>query len=841
MRLALAPALAAALAPAFAAALAAPAAAQDLTLEEKAAQLQNAAPAEPKLGLPAYDWWNEGLHGLARNGAATVFPQAIGLAATWDAALLTRVGDVVATEARAKWNARPRGAGSGLFEGLTIWSPNINIFRDPRWGRGQETYGEDPLLSGRLGAAFVRGLQGPDPAHPKVVATPKHLVAHSGPEGGRDGFSVQVAPRDLEETYLPAFRIAVTEGRAMSLMCAYNGVHGTPVCALPSLMIDRLRRDWGFTGLTVSDCDAVGNIWQFQYAARDAAQAAAMALKGGTDLNCGTTYAALPDAVRRGLVAEATVDAALARAVAMRRVLAAPSAWDRIAPAAVGAPAHRALAREAAEKSIVLLRNDAGLLPLSGRRVAVIGANADDLGVVEANYHGTAIRPVTPLAGIRARFPGATYAQGSVLADGSPVVVPETALSAAGRPGLAVRIVDAVGRVTTRRDRTIDLNLTKTAPFRATWTGTFTPPGPGDYRLVLGGPACWHACPPHDAIRLWIGDERRIDGTIGERALETVVRGGAPVPIRIEIDHRGGDEGVRLQWLPPAGPLLAEAERAARDADVVVAVVGLSPDLEGEALKVAVPGFALGDRTEVLLPEPQRRLLDRLAATGKPLVVVVAAGSAVALGGVRADAILYAWYPGVEGGTALARILAGDVSPSGRMPVTVYASTADLPAFVDYGMKERTYRFFTGTPEWRFGHGRGYTDFAYTAPRPPAGVAAGATVTVAVPVRNTGRRAAEEVVQAYLVPPAPAGRPGLTDPVLQHQLAAFVRVALRPGETRDATLAIDARRMSTVDRDGVRRVVPGDYRLWIGGGQPGDAPGVWTAFTVTGPARELPK
>ena len=358
---------------------------------------------------------------------------------------------------------------------------------------------------------------------------------------------------------------------------------------------------------------------------------------------------------------------------------------------------------------------------------------------------------------------------------------------------------------------------------------------------MLGGPACWHRCPPHDAIRLWIGDEKRIDGTIGDRPLETVVRGDAPVPIRVEIDHRGGDEGLRLQWLPPAEPLLAEAERVAREADVVVAVVGLSPDLEGEALKVAVPGFALGDRTEVRLPDPQRRLLARLAATGKPLVVVVAAGSAVALDGVRADAILYAWYPGVEGGTALARILAGDVSPSGRMPVTVYASTADLPAFVDYGMKERTYRFFTGTPEWRFGHGRGYTDFHYASPPPPGRVAAGDTVTVAVPVRNIGARAGEEVVQAYLVPPAPAARPGLTDPVLQRQLAAFVRVALRPGETRDATLAIDARRMSVVDRAGIRRVVPGDYRLWIGGGQPGDAPGVWTDFTVTGPAMELPR
>jgi beta-glucosidase len=827
----------------------APIAAQPVTLEQQAAQLQNAAPADPALGLPAYDWWNEGLHGLARNGQATVFPQAIALAATWDEKLLGQIGDVIATEARAKWNARPRDAARGLFEGLTIWSPNINIFRDPRWGRGQETYGEDPLLTGRLGTAFVRGLQGPDPAHPKVIATPKHFAVHSGPEAGRDGFDVDVSPHDLEATYLPAFRMTVTEGKPRSLMCAYNSIHGTPVCALSSLMVDRLRHDWGFTGLTVSDCDAVANIHLFHFNQPDAAHAAAAALKGGTDLNCGSTYAALPEAVGKGLVDRATVDAAFSRAMDARRMLGTvagtSSPWDKIPAADVGTPAHRALALEAAEKAIVLLENRKGTLPLGKAQIVVVGANADDLGVLEGNYHGTAIQPVTPLDGIRRRFgvDRVRYAQGSLLAEGSPVVVPETALRSGKEAGLMVEVRDATGRVTrTGTDRRIDFNFTKTAPFMASWTGMFVPPGPGRYRLSIDGPACWHACPPHDSVRLWIGKEKRIDGKIGDATLETEIAGGAPVPIRLEIDHKGGDEGLRLRWIAPAEVQQAEAVAAARAADAIVAVVGLSPDLEGEALKVSVPGFAGGDRTEIVLPEPQRRLLEALAQTGKPLIVAIASGSAVSLGDLKPDAVLQLWYPGVEGGTALARIVAGDINPSGRLPITIYRSAADLPAFVDYGMKERTYRYFSGTPAWPFGHGLSYTSFAYAAPRLSSSrIAAGANLTVTVPVRNSGMRAGDEVVQAYLVLPD-AGKPGnFTDPVLQRQLAGFQRVMLAPGQSAPVTLDIDARLMSSVDRQGIRSVLPGEYRLWLGGGQPGDGPGVWSRFTVTGAPVALPK
>ncbi|MCU6454314.1 glycoside hydrolase family 3 C-terminal domain-containing protein [Sphingomonas sp. A2-49] len=826
-----------------------------MTPEQKAAQLQSTAPADATAKLPAYDWWNEGLHGLARNGHATVFPQAIGLAATWDTDLLEQVGTVVSTEARARFNAKPVGADRRIYEGLTIWSPNINIFRDPRWGRGQETYGEDPYLTGKLGVAFIHGLQGPDPLHPRVVATPKHLAVHSGPEAGRDGFDVDPSPRDLEATYLPAFRRAVTEGKAQSLMCAYNSLHGIPACAASWLMNDRVRTAWGFTGFTVSDCDAVSNIHSFHHYRPDAAAAAAAAVRGGTDLNCGTAYAALPQALARGLVTGAEVDTALARALRARQALGiafgATSPWSRIRPTEVATPAHRKLALEAARKSIVLLQNTGDRLPLrNGTRIAVIGADADDLGVLQGNYHGTAVAPVTPLDGIRARFGdgNVTYAQGSILAEGAAVVLPETALRTDGKPGLRADYT-AAGAHAARRDRRIDLDLNRAAPapglpatgYTARWTGEFVPPGPGRYRLILDQSQCWKDCTMHDRARLILGGRTLHDGDLRRGRVElTVDSDGTPQPIELTLDHRSEDESFRLLWIPPAEPLLAQAVAAARQADVAVVVAGLSPDLEGEALSVQVPGFVGGDRTDIALPPPQQRLLDALRATGKPVVLVLTSGSAVAVD-PAADAILANWYPGESGGTALADVLAGAANPAGRLPVTIYRSTGDLPAFVDYGMKERTYRYFTGTPLWGFGHGLSYTRFAYAPPRGAPTVAAGSDLRIDATVTNAGARDGDEVVQAYLVPPTPAARAGFTDPVLQRQLVGFRRIAVKRGRTARIAFTLDPRAMSIVDRDGRRHVVPGAYRVWIGGGQPGDGAGRWHDFTVTGTDTELPK
>ncbi|WP_029013067.1 glycoside hydrolase family 3 C-terminal domain-containing protein [Niveispirillum irakense] len=832
-----------------------------MTLEEKAAQLQSTAPANPKVGIPAFDWWNEGLHGLARNGYATVFPQAVGLAATWDTALMQKVGDVVATEARAKYNAKPADADRRIFEGLTIWSPNINIFRDPRWGRGQETYGEDPHLTGAMGVAFIKGLQGPDPSQPKVIATPKHLAVHSGPEAGRDSFSVDVSPQDLESTYLPAFRQTIIEGEAQSLMCAYNAIHGVPVCAMPALMVDRLRKDWGFKGLTVSDCDAVANVHMFHHYRLDAAAASAVSLKGGTDLNCGNTYAALPEAVKRGLVTEAEIDTVLARALEARRVLGtafgAPSKWSSITPDQVNTPAHRALALEAARKAIVLLKNDNNILPLKpGTRIAVIGPNADDLGVLEASYKGAALNGVTPLDGLRRQFgpQNVRYAQGSVLVDTASVTMPETAFQADGKPGLKAEYFNSstvTGTpVLTRQDRRVDYNFARTSPlpqldpksFAVRWTGQFVPPGPGRYVLALDVPLCWKDCKRHDEVRLWIDGKQLHDGVLSKNRIEIpYVSDGKPVDLRLELDHYGEDEGLRLMWQAPAEPLLAQALTAAADADVIVAMVGLTADLEGEALQVTVPGFVGGDRTEIELPLIQRRLLQALRDTGKPMVVVLASGSAVTIDPALADAMLAAWYPGEEGGTAIAETLVGLNNPSGRLPVTIYQKTSDLPAFVDYGMKERTYRFFTGTPLYGFGHGLSYTSFGYDRIKAKAGDTK-SNVTVSVRVSNKGTLAGDEVVQAYIVPPAVKGPRTMTTPVLQRQLVGFTRANLKPGKGTEVSFTLDPRSLSVVARDGTRTVQPGTYKLWIGGGQPGGtAPGVWTEFTLQGESWELPK
>jgi beta-glucosidase len=840
-----------------------------LSLEEKAAQLQSAAPPIPRLGIRGYEWWNEGLHGLARNGPATVFPQAIGLAATWDEGLMGRVGEAVSTEARAKFNA-VGDRDPGRYEGLTIWSPNINIYRDPRWGRGQETYGEDPHLTGTLAAAFVRGIQGPDPQHPRAIATPKHFAVHSGPEAGRHGFDVDVSPQDLEATYLPAFRQAVVEGGARSVMCAYNAIHGFPACASPLLLDETLRRDWGFKGFVVSDCDAVDDMTQFHYFRLDNAASSAAALVAGDDLNCGNAYAQLPAAVRRGDLDEAMLDRAVVQLFEGRAALGALFAPDpanpyaRIGADAVNSPAHRALALEAARKSIVLLKNDRKRLPLAGTtKIAVIGPDADALEVLEANYHGTAVDPVTPLQGLRAQWGEGNirYAQGSTVAEGVPVAVPETALRTGVGSDAVQGLIGAyfddpalsgAPRVT-RTDRVVNFDWDRAAPapgldparYGVRWTGALVPPGPGQYALVVGVARCFD-CKGHDPVRLWVDDKLVVDDDGSGKALEAVLNFADTRPrrIRLELSHTGEDQGVRLQWRAPAAPQLAEAVKAASQADVVVAVVGLSPDVEGEALQVTVPGFDGGDRTDIALPAPQRRLLEALAATGKPLVVVLTSGGAVELDWARAhaDAILAAWYPGESGGVAIAETLAGLNNPAGRLPVTFYKSARDQPPLVEYAMKGRTYRYFEGEPTYPFGYGLSYTRFDYGAPSvSSAAPKAGENLIVETEVANVGGRAGDEVVQAYLIPPKPADYRGRqADRLLLRTLVGFDRVTLKPGERRKVRFTLSPRDLSQVARNGARAVVPGQYTLFVGGGQPGEGPGHEVTFTIEG-QQELPR
>ncbi|MDG2538783.1 glycoside hydrolase family 3 C-terminal domain-containing protein [Dyella jiangningensis] len=817
-----------------------------MTPAEKIAQLQSASPAIPRLNLPAYEWWSEGLHGFARDGEATVFPQAIGLAASWDPALLHAVGGVVAAQARDKFLATGWRKDHGRYNGLTIWSPNINIFRDPRWGRGQETYGEDPHLTATLGVAFIEGLQGDDPEHPTVIATPKHFVVHSGPEPGRHGFDVDVSPHDLEDTYLPAFRAAIVDGHAGSIMCAYNAIHGVPACALPWLLGERLRGDWGFKGFVVTDCDAVDDMTKFHYYRKDNAGSSASALRAGTDLNCGTAYDGLRAALADRQITQHDLDVAATRLFAARYRLGmfeASAPKPRVDPAA-----QTALALRAAGESIVLLKNRADTLPLRpGMRIAVVGPNADALSVLEANYHGTARHPVTPLDGMRQQF-GAQrvrYAQGATLAQGVPVPIPVTALRSApgtfGLKGEYFRSADLSGKpVTTRIDAKVDMDTDHASlakglgdsSYAVRWSGQLLPPGPGDYTLSVRVDRCFD-CRAHDPVRLYL-DGRLISATEGSEepaAANVHFADTQPHDVRLEWQHSGEDQGIHLQWMAPADAQLAEAMRAASDADVVVAFVGLSPDIEGEELKVDVPGFLGGDRTDIGLPPAQRKLLEAVSASGKPLVVVLMSGSAVAMTWAKdhADAILAAWYPGEQGGVAIAQTLAGAMNPAGRLPVTFYRDARDLPPFIDYGMKGRTYRYFDGEPLYAFGDGLSYTTFSYEAPALSATqLKAGDSLDVTVNVRNTGTRGGDEVAQLYLAYPGVAGAP-------RRALVGFQRIALAAGERHAVRFHLDARALSLVDADGVRTVRAGRYELYAGGRQPavGQVP---AAFTITGQA-----
>ncbi|MCW0460744.1 Xylan 1,4-beta-xylosidase [Xanthomonas sacchari] len=836
-----------------------------MTRAEKIAQAMNAAPAIPRLGVPAYEWWSEGLHGIARNGEATVFPQAIGLAATWNPELLHDVGTVTSTEARAKFNlAGGPGKDHPRYAGLTIWSPNINIFRDPRWGRGMETYGEDPYLTGRLAVGFIRGLQGDDLAHPRTIATPKHLAVHSGPEPGRHGFDVDVSPHDFEATYSPAFRAAIVDGQAGSMMCAYNSLHGTPACAADWLLDGRVRGDWGFKGFVVSDCDAIDDMTQFHYYRPDNAGSSAAALKAGHDLNCGSAYRELGIAFDRGEADEALLDRSLVRLFAARYRLGElqPQRNDpyaRLGATDIDSAAHRALALQAAQQSLVLLKNANATLPLRpGLRLAVLGPNADALAALEANYQGTSVQPVTPLQGLRTRFGAAqvAYAQGAPLAAGVPGMIPETALRSDGKPGLRGEYFDNLDLAGTprvqRQDRVVGFNWDHVAPakgvdkdrYSVRWSGELLPPGPGDYTLAVRVARCFD-CVGHDPVRLYIDDQLAVAGNAEDkhvpagmhnadgRNVETVLHfdDARPRRIRLELEHRGQDQGLRLEWLAPPALQLAEAERAVAQADAVVAFVGLSPDVEGEELRIDVPGFDGGDRNDLALPAAQQALLERAKASGKPLVVVLMSGSAVALNWAKqhADAIIAAWYPGQSGGTAIAQALAGDINPGGRLPVTFYRSTKDLPPYVSYDMKGRTYRYFKGEPLFPFGYGLSYTQFAYDAPQlSTATLQAGQPLQVSTTVRNTGARAGDEVVQVYLQYPQRAQSP-------LRSLVGFQRVHLQPGEARTLTFALDARQLSDVDRSGQRAVEAGDYRLFVGGGQPGTgAPGEDAAFSISG-------
>ena len=677
-----------------------------MTVEEKVSQMVHEAPAIQRLGVPAYNWWNECLHGVGRAGVASVFPQAIGLAATWNTELMRRVAIAISDEARAKHHAAlAADGGSEWYFGLTFWSPNINILRDPRWGRGQETYGEDPYLTARMGVEFVRGLQGDDARYLKLVATPKHYAVHSGPEKERHGFDARVSQRDLRETYLPAFRACVQEGGAMSVMSAYTRANGEACSASKTLLQDILRDEWGFAGYVVSDCGAIDDLVSGHRIVETAEEAAALAVEAGCDLNCGCTYKALAAAVQRGLVSEADLDRAVCRLFEARIRLGMLDPPEIVPYAQIplslnDCAEHRQLALEAARQSIVLLKNERNVLPLGPdvRRLAVIGPNADDVEVLLGNYNGTPSHAVTPLAGIRARAASrvrVTYAQGCGLVE----------------------------------------------------------------------------------------------------------------------ETEGG---------------LAEALEAALAADVVVMALGLSPRLEGEEGEENLIDKA-GDRQDLGLPEVQERLLRQVASVGKPVVLVLLSGSAVAVEWAKGnvEAIVATWYGGEEAGTALAEVLFGDYSPAGRLPLTVYESVHELPPFESYDMEGRTYRFFRGAPLFPFGFGLSYTRFEYhNLQIAPSVARADESVAVSVELTNVGAVAGDEVMQLYVTDV------GASVPVPLRQLQGFRRVHLEPGACETVCFTLQPSQLACYADDGGSMVEPGSFTVSVGGGQP--VPGGCAGECVTG-------
>ncbi|WP_294391094.1 glycoside hydrolase family 3 C-terminal domain-containing protein [uncultured Sphingomonas sp.] len=827
-----------------------------MTLEEKAAQLQNTAPGIARLGVPPYDYWNEALHGVARAGEATIFPQAIGMASTWDKDLMKREGEIVAVEGRAKYNQAQRDKNYERYFGLTFWSPNINIFRDPRWGRGQETLGEDPYLSGLLGTQFITGVQGDNPTYYAAIATPKHYAVHSGPEPLRHGFNVDVAPRDLTETYLPAFRRAITEGHAASLMCAYNAVDGKPACASPMLLQDILRRDWGFKGFVTSDCGAIDDITSGHKFTKTNVEGAALSIKAGTDTGCNfkNEYLDLPKSVKAGYLTEADIDVALKRLFTARMQLgmfdpASAVPFSAIPISANHSAEHKQVALRAARESLVLLKND-GTLPLTAKspRVAVVGPTATSLIVLEGNYMGTSVKPVLPLDGMEQAFGKAnvTFAQGAPFTEELAVPVPRTAFG----QGLTVHYFNGPdfqgAPVATGTVREIDVNYDTIAPakgvdpasYSVRWTGTITPPAPGTYSFELDTHRCdlgdgnesftikLEGQPDFHAASACSGPDK------ARRTMQVRFTDTRPRAFTLELSHKAGRSGsMTLSWKAPLPVLRDEAVKAAANADVVVAFVGLNAWLEGEEMPLKVPGFVGGDRTHIELPAAQLAMIDALAATGKPLVIVMQSGSAIALGARanKARAIVQAWYPGEQGGQAIADVLKGVYNPSGRLPVTFYTSTDQLPPFESYGMANRTYRYFSGQPEYAFGHGLSYTRFAYSDLKLGSRrFAAGQPQQVSVRIRNSGKVAGDEVAQLYL---SVAGRPG----VPLKSLKGFERVHLAPGQSKTVTFDLSPRDLAFSDDKGVMRITPASYHVWVGGGQPGtSAPGVTEIFAIDG-------
>jgi beta-glucosidase len=815
-----------------------------MAVEEKVSQLVNQSRAVPRLNVPDYDWWSESLHGVARNGT-TEFPEPVALAATFDTDAIHRMAIVIGTEGRASHVRGMHDGHSDIFEGLDFWAPNINIFRDPRWGRGQETYGEDPFLTARMGVAFVTGMQGDDPNYYRVISTPKHYAVHSGPETTRHTADVKVSKHDELDTYLPAFRATVTEGKAGSVMCAYNSINGQPACINEFLLQDQLRGKWGFQGYVVSDCEAVINIFRDHHFTKTQPEASALALQRGMDNECvdfakvkdDHDYKPYLDAYKQGFLKESEIDTALVRLFTARMKLGMfdpPDAvpYSQIDEKELDTPEHRAMARVLANKSMVLLKND-GTLPLKqgALKIALVGPLADQTRYLLGNYNGVPTHTVSVLEGLKAEFPDAqvSFVPGTQFLRNDGDAVPASAFTTNdGNPGLKLELstgdvfAEKPAILASRDINTVDLKAEDipgqgkgTYPLRAEWSGFLTPTETADYSIGVRFQAGFAKVSVDEkpVAQGWADAGDAPLAKVGHVHLER----GKKVSLKVDYSQlKEAPIQAQLIWSKYDPKPSSEAIAAAKAADVVVAVLGITSELEGEEMPVSEEGFKGGDRTSIDLPKPEEELLEAVTATGKPVVLVLANGSALAVNWARehVNAILESWYAGEEGGAAIAETLSGKNNPAGRLPVTFYTGVEQLPPFDDYAMKGRTYRYFEGKPLYPFGFGLSFTTFSYSGlTLPKSAIEAGDPLTAEVTVTNTGKRDGDEVAQLYLSFPQVAGAP-------LRALRGFKRVHLKAGESQTVKFELRDRDLSMVTEAGAPVIAQGKYSVSIGGGQP---------------------
>lgn len=808
-----------------------------LTLKEKVSQMRYDAPAIDRLGIPEYNWWNECLHGVARAGEATVFPQAIGMASTWNTDLMFKVGTAISDEARAKHHKFASSGRRNIYQGLTFWTPNINIFRDPRWGRGQETYGEDPYLTSRMGVNFIKALQGDDSKYLKVIATAKHYAVHSGPEKSRHEDNYNTSDRDLRQTYLPAFEAAVKEAHVYSVMCAYNRYRDEACCGSNLLLTNILRNEWKFDGYVVSDCWAINDFWEpgKHELVKTPEEAAALAVERGTDLNCGSVFDPnLTEAVLKDIIDEEKIDQALTRLFIARFKLGMFDEnenvkWANIPYSVVCSDEHYALSEKTSRESMVLLKNENNLLPLNKniKSIAVIGPNANSEQVLLGNYHGTPHNKITPLKAITEKLPNTTvyYAQGSEIADGWPLLetIPADCLKNGNSKGLKGEYFENMefqGEPKfSRNDTVVDFGWVNTKPienlksdkFSIKWSGQIVPQESGKYRIGLkarsGGKIYFN-----DASKADFSNDHEPKTGYFDKELEK----GKAYNITIEYTNYHTDAQAHLQWAKMDKDLLNPAIEIAKKAEVVVLCLGLSPDIEGEEMDVVLEGFDKGDRSEIELPKSQVKLMKEIQALGKPTILVLMNGSALAINWASDNipAILEAWYPGEFGGNAIADILFGDYNPAGRLPVTFYKSVNDLPDFKSYSMENRTYRFFKGEPLFPFGHGLSYSNFNYNNLTIPENISIKSEIPISVDVTNTGKMDGDEVVQVYIA----LDKNNEGTPI--RSLVAFKRIHLKIGETQKVTFTIEPKQYAYIAENGAEIYNEGKVEVSIGGKQP---------------------